>query len=69
MNIPATLEEAIAQIAGLTKERNALLQKHRRVCKACAMLEPEIIAANTKHTQPNLVEMTKAHMEKTSEEL
>lgn len=39
MNIPATLEEAIAQIAGLTKERNALLSKHRSVCVACKMLD------------------------------
>lgn len=69
MNIPTTLEEAIVQIAGLTKERNALLQKHRKVCKACAMLEPEVIAATTKQTQPNLVEMANAHFAKTSEEL
>ena len=41
MIIPTTLEEAIAQIAGLTKERNALLQKHRAVCKTCAMLDTD----------------------------
>ena len=32
-------DELHAQIAALTAERDALLKKHRSVCRACAMLD------------------------------
>jgi len=34
-----TIESLRAEIAALTTERDTLLQKHRAVCKACALLD------------------------------
>lgn len=34
-----TIESLRAQIVALTTERDTLVQKHRSVCKACALLD------------------------------
>jgi hypothetical protein len=36
-----TIESLRAEIAALTTERDTLLQKHRAVCKACALLDTD----------------------------